>query len=131
MTQVTSGKAAPPGSSRDSVWTFPKDEDKTTTYKTVGVIPYPGGMKSGVPSAIVVVAGVETASEMAVRVYDPKNNQVIAEVTGITSPFPSEVDLGTISNVAPGRSLWELQYRRTGGTGNTTVACSSATVEYS
>jgi hypothetical protein len=130
MTQVTTGQNAPPGSARDSIWTFPKDTDRTTVYKTVGVVPYPGSLKSGVPAAIVVVAGVENASAMDVRIYDVKNDQAIAEKTGITAAFPSEVDLGAIANVSQDRSLWELQYRRSGGSGNQTVSCSSATLEY-
>jgi hypothetical protein len=130
MTQVTAGQSAPPGSSRDSVWSFPKDSDKTSVYKTLGVIPYPGALKSGIPSAIIVIGGVENASSLDIRVYDSKNNQVIAEATGITAAFPSEVNLGAISNVAQGRAMWELQYKRSGGTGNQTVAISSATLEY-
>jgi hypothetical protein len=130
MTQVTNGQSAPPGSARDSIWTFNKDSDKVSVYKTVGAVSYPGALKSGIPVAIVVVAGVESAPSMDVRIYDSKNNQVIAEKTGITDAFPSEVDLGAIGSVHQDRALWELQYRRASGNGNQTVACSSATLEY-
>lgn len=130
MTLVTSGQPAPPGAARDSLLTFAKDEDRVSTYKTVGSFPFPGSLKVGLPTRIVAIAGVETASAMDVRVYDVENNQVIAEATGISADYPSRVDLGAIANVTQGPSIWELQYRRASGAGNQTVACSSAVLEY-
>jgi hypothetical protein len=130
MTQTTSGKAAPPGSSRDTVLTFNKDSDKLSVYKTVGAWPHPGSLKSGVPSRVVVIAGVETAPTMDVRIYDVKNALVVAEAQGVSASYPELVDLGAISNVSTGPTIWELQYRRASGSGNQTVAISSATLEY-
>ena len=67
---------------------------------------------------------------MDVRVYDVENSLVVAEVLGVSLPYPSMVDLGSISNVSQDRAIWELQYRRASGSGNQTVSCSSATLEY-
>lgn len=130
MTQVTTGQPAPPGSSRDTVLTFSKDEDKLSVYKTLGVVPYSGALKAGVPTRIWVVAGVVTAPTMDVRVYDIENDLVVAEKLGVSDSFPSMVDMGAISNVSNGPTIWEFQYRRASGSGNQTVALSSATLEY-
>ena len=67
---------------------------------------------------------------MDVRLYDVKAAVVIAEVLGVTDTYPSEIDMGAISNVSQGPSIWELQDRRASGSGNQTVALSSATLEY-
>ena len=130
MTQSTSGKPAPPGSARDTILTFSKSSDKSSTYKTLGAFPYPGSLKVGVPTKAVAIGGVETAGSMDVRLFDVKAAVVIAELLGVTDSYPSELDLGAISNVSQGPSIWELQYRRASGTGNQTVALSSATLEY-
>lgn len=130
MTQVTSGQPAPPGSDRDTVLTFNKDTDKSPVYKTLGAFNHPGSLKAGVPTRITVVGGVETAVSMDVRVFDVDNSLVVAEALGVTLPYPSTVDLGAIANVSTGLAIWELQYRRASGTGNQTVALSSATLEY-
>lgn len=130
MTQVTTGQPAPPGSSRDTVLTFSKDTDKATVYKALGTWQHPGALKSGIPSRVVVIGGVETAPSMDVRLYDVENALVVAEVLGVTASYPSRIDLGAISNVAVGPAIWELQYRRASGNGNQSVSCSSATLEY-
>jgi hypothetical protein len=130
VTQVTTGKAAPPGSASSASIDFPATSTKNSTYTTVGTFGFAGSNEIGVPSVLRAIIGVEDATSLDARVQDITNNQTIAEVTGVTDAFPTIVNLGTISNVPTGAAVWELQIRRNTGTGNQQVRASSLALVY-
>ncbi len=85
---------------------------QSVTYETKAYMYFAGTDRIGSPESIKVTALVDDAGSPGdVRVYDLNNTNIIAEITGITDTTPTINDLGTISNLSAGETIWEIQLR--------------------
>lgn len=81
----------------------------STSYTAVARFVFQGSTIVSVPSKIEVIGSVSILGNSSIRLFDVTNSTVIAEVTGITSLTPIVIDLGTISNIPAGQSIFEIQ----------------------
>ncbi len=96
------------------------------TYETCAAIIFRGIDILGVPSGIRVIKKASSSSPAhSIRVIDTTNGDaVIAEVTGLTSTTQDIADLGVLSNLTTGESIWEIQFKRDdSGAVNIDVIC--------
>lgn len=122
QSSIVAAHVAPPKVTKRVEYTWAKYTTTTGSYSTVGTMPYQGSRRTGGPPVIIeAVAGLGSASEMSVRVYDITNNVVIAEVTAIAEDYPAFVNMGVISNVPDKPAVWELQIKRTSEDAETNV----------
>jgi len=84
------------------------------TYTIIAMFHFPGTDKMGVPDAMKVVAWT-TATTYDVKIYDVVNSLTIAEITAQTNSTAQIVDMGTLSNLPTGSSIFEIQVLRAGG----------------
>jgi hypothetical protein len=69
-------------------------------------------------TSIHVIAKHSSASDYSVRIYDLTNAKVICEITGQTNSVKAIKNMGTLSNLPTGESIWEIQGLRTGNGSN-------------
>ena len=109
---------------------FTKVVSKQSSYFTAHVFHFHGTDKIGTPEQIEVLCGrVDPGAILDLRIYDVGNNALIAEITGEAADFPTECDLGTLSNVPEGPGIWEVQIRNS-GVGNKEVAVASLVMRF-
>jgi hypothetical protein len=94
---------------------FTKVVTGDTTYFTAHIFEFQGTDLVGSPYQAVIVGGIVDSTTQDIRIYDFTNAKVICEVTGISTSFPSMVDLGTLSNLSTGPAIWEIQMKRPSG----------------
>jgi len=83
---------------------------KNASYTILSRFIFKGTTVLGSPNNIKVSAHVKTVLKPGdVRIYDSTNAQVVCEKTGINSLIPTIVDLGTLSNLPSGESIFEIQ----------------------
>ena len=92
---------------------FPYLETKAKTYEVVHVFVFHGSSVIGEPKSIKVLGGLADSKEegISVRIYDVTNANLIAELVEAEDDWPAVLDLGQISNVPDGESVWELQVK--------------------
>lgn len=100
-----------------------------TAYEVHAMGIFAGTTELGTPTNIKVNAWKATGgTSFAVRIYDLTNALAVAELTGQTGESSGAVlDMGTLSNLSTGASVWEFQQKVTG---TTTGYMSSVTVEF-
>jgi hypothetical protein len=88
-----------------------KGNSKETAYKIMAQSIWPGSDLVGVPPAINVNAYCDAATDLcAIKIYDATNALTVAEITGITATdLDTILDMGTLTNIATGESVWEWQ----------------------
>ncbi len=93
------------------------DSTQSTSYTGLGgSFIYEGSDTVQIPTSIELVAFRDaSANAMDARIFDLTNNQVIAEVTGMSATVQTIHDFGTISNVPTEKAIWEVQAKRVGG----------------
>ena len=85
-------------------------------YTIVSKFIFKGTTILGTPSKIKLIAHVKTAIKPGdIRIYDVTNATVIGEVTGIANTSSVIVDLGTLSNLPTGESIFEVQLKDPSG----------------
>jgi hypothetical protein len=110
---------------------FSKFESKSKSWATAHVFWFHGSDMIGIPKKIRALVGKESSGlELSVRIYDTTNVKTIAECSGCSEDYPSFTDLGDISNVSVDGAMWELQIKRTLGSGNKKIAAGSLTMEF-
>ncbi len=109
----------------------PKFTTSSESYVSAGIFVFQGTTALGTPTNIKAI-GSKDASPTAwdVRIFDLTNTLEIAELTGSSSTTPELVDLGTLSNLPTGIAMFEVQLKRTGGTGGSMVNVNSVSVVF-
>lgn len=132
MNQLAAGNIG--GGASAMVVSFSAGTTKTvrtnsTTYEAMATFNWSGVDKIGVIKNFLLNAWREGGSgSIDFRIYDIINNQVIAEVTGITSTDPANNTLmGAISNLPSSATTFQLQGKKSGGTA---AHSGSLTMEY-
>ena len=84
---------------------------KDTFYTVMATLIWPGSNAVGVPASITANMFVkDSGDEGDFRLYDATNGLTIAEILDITSDDVTDlIDLGSLSNIAAGEALWEIQ----------------------
>jgi hypothetical protein len=82
------------------------------TYELRGSFIWPGSDYIGTPASIKATVILSKAGTGYVRIYDPINGQIAVATT--TSLSWVILDLGTLSNVAEGEAIWEIQLQIAG-----------------
>lgn len=107
--------------SRDFSYSFfgnngvPYLEINSVNYVTIAELYFAGSNTLGPIDNITSIYGSNSATQTAeIRVFDLTNGLVIAEATQ-TSLARQIFNLGTISNVPTGPSIFEVQVKKTGG----------------
>jgi len=93
-------------------------ETTATSYAIVSELIFAGTTMLGTPTEIKAILEMTGATNMDIRIFDVTNALVIVEKLGNVVPIPTIVDLGALSNLPTGEAIWEVQLRRTGGTGS-------------
>lgn len=109
---------------------FTKVVTGDTTYYTAHLFRFQGTDIMGPPIKIFALAGWIDSTTQSLRIYDVTNAQVICERTDITNEFPSEEDMGVLSNLPEGPATWEVQMKRPGGGPAKEVAVASLQLEF-
>ena len=111
------------GAAKGPLVVVAKGDSKDAAYKVMNQLIFPGTDAAGTPTSI--SANVFTKDDIApptigdFRIYDVTNALAIAEVIGIQNTSKQNIeDLGTLSNLDAAEALWELQGRRTSGSGD-------------
>ena len=110
-----------PNSTVSSVISFGKDDTyhvntTSASYRRVGTFIYAGSDEIGTIQKIRVNAWRSGGTGLAIRIYDPANRNVIAEIASLTSLDDLNIqDMGSITNVPTDLSILELQMKRVGG----------------
>ena len=95
-------------------------EVQNTTYRLIGRFFFAGTDKLGVMSKIKIMAHrCSGSNDYSLKVYDVINGNQIVEKTGLTNDDYQVIDLGTLSNLPSGESVFELW----GKVGTGTKAC--------
>ena len=105
-------------------------DHKKSTWGVIGSFLFAGTDALGAPVSIRVIAGVTTADEVGVRLYDLTNNNVIAEARNQTGSYPSIINLGTISNLPTGAAVFELQVIRDAGNSSKKVRATGVSIAF-
>lgn len=100
---------------------------RSASYTTVVKFIYPGTIRAGDPHAIFAIAKCDSGVTTQVRIQDITNVLTIASAT-TTSTTDVVLDLGTISNASVNSAIWEVQFRRSAGSGSAKAYCSGATM---
>lgn len=107
------------------------------TYTVISRFVFPGTALTGSLTSIIAnlfssIAGVRGD----IRVYDATNSLQIAQLIG-SADLPTNpgiaaalVNLGTLSNLPTGRAVFEVQIRRTVGSGGQEIRCSALDLEF-
>lgn len=103
----------------------------STSYVQAGVFRFGGTTALGTPTNIRAI-GAKDASPTSwdVRIFDLTNALEIAEATGNTGTVAELVDMGALSNLSAGEAMWEVQLKRTGGTGGSEIHVHSISVVF-
>jgi hypothetical protein len=95
----------------------------TTWIKLV----YPGSLRAGTPIYMYVIVKGDTGVTTEARIQDTTNVLTIATAS-VASTTDAILDLGTISNVPTAQAIWEVQFRRSAGSGSNKAYCSGASL---
>ena len=95
-----------------------REDFSNSNYERIGTYIYDGSASGLTIRKILAVAHLDSGvTSYSIRIFDFTNNNTVAEATG-SSVNEAIIDLGTISNVPAGRSIFEIQVKKTGGGGN-------------
>ncbi len=102
-----------------------------TTYGALGRFRYAGSDVVGVPQFIKFVAEVTAGlTSGEIRVVDLTNSSNQIGEVSLTNTSPVVVDLGTLADIPTGEAVFEVQAKRTGGTGVDYTAVDSVSVMF-
>jgi len=110
--------------------TYMQWQTSAGAYERVRPHIFRGSNVMGTPSAIKVLAWVDSGCTCAIRVQDITNNKTICSNESITGTSEAIGSLGAISNVPTGEALWEVQIYRKVGSGGSKVYCSLWEIQY-
>lgn len=111
-------------------YTFTKLETEESTFETGGVIPWHGSDTVGNPKKISVICGKQGNAKFTVRIWDKENATLIAKKSNKSNQWPHLLDLGTITNVTEGASIWEVQIKKTEGDEGRAVSVATVVMEF-
>ena len=96
-------------------------EFSNSSYIRIGSFVYQGTVSSDPLTKISCIAYKDSGvTSYSIRVFDSKNNAEIASAT-FTNDTEDDVELTTINNLPSGTGRFEIQIKKTGGTGNQKV----------
>jgi hypothetical protein len=107
--------------------TKPYIEFKGVNYTVLDRIRF-AGTGTRVPSAIHIIAEIDSGSTGDIRIYDVTNALVVAEKTGIANTSWALIDLGTLSNLSTTPVIWEIQMKTSAA--NKNIRASSMDIEF-
>jgi len=112
------------------VWIGKTKKQKTGgTYTTMGQFIFSGTDNIDEPTAIKAsYFGDSGFSNGGIKIFDFTNSLEIANVTGLSSTVDTIVDLGTLSNVPTGLSIFEVQIDP--GSGDKDMTIEAVQVQY-
>lgn len=90
----------------------------SSSYTVIGQFIFRGTAVLSTLSKIKAIVHATSTAVMDVKVYDLTNALTIAELLGVTETVPTIKDLGTLSNVPSGESIFEIQVRKSSGGGS-------------
>ena len=93
-------------------------ETTGTSYDVVSDLIFGGTTALGIPTEIKALIEMTGATNMDIRIFDMSNSLVIVEKLGNVVNTPTIVDLGALSNLSTLQAVWQVQVKRTGGTGS-------------
>lgn len=94
----------------------------STNYVQVAIFYFAGTDAIGTPTAFKAIGFKDaTPTSWDIQVVDLTNALTIATKTGNTGTAAEIVDMGTLSNLPTGPAMFEVQLKRTGGTGGSEV----------
>lgn len=98
---------------------FPPFQTNIGAYRMAGTFIYPGSDAFGVTQSIRVIVRTEGNNNFSgkVRIFDVANHQIIAEQTNIVAPTEIIWDMGPLSNIPTGPTVFELQAAKHTGSG--------------
>ena len=105
-------------------------ETNSSTYVLARSFIFRGTTTMGTPTNIKAISYGDPGSTSAVRIFDLTNSLVIAEKTGIVDSVATIQDLGILSNLPTGEAIWEIQFRRTTGSGPDRACLASVQVQF-
>lgn len=109
--------------------TAQKQTIKTTSYSRSIRFTYPGSDRIGLIDYVSVLTSKDSnMTSYDIRLYDKTNNNVMAEVTGLTNTSDDANDLGTISNIPAGKAILEIHAKRVGGKSNSKIYIDNAII---
>ncbi len=111
--------------------TAPQFSTSSTSYVVATVFRFAGTTALGTPTAMKAI-GFKDASPTSwdVQIFDATNANIIATKTGNTGTASELVDVGTLSNLPTGAAIFEVQLKRTGGTGGSMVHAQTASIDF-
>lgn len=102
-------------------------EGSATDYETKGYVLWPGSSYIGSPVSVKVAEVVEGSGTGYVKIYDVTNALQVAEAS-FTNTTIAVGDMGTLSNIASGEAIWEIQLKIVGN--RTTIHVPSLMVKF-
>jgi hypothetical protein len=96
-------------------------ETENGSYETVAALVFPGTDYCCAPVAIKFIIATTGDAQADVRIQDVTNTQTIAALTGQTGSGPTIVTDPSLSNLPPGEAVFEVQVRKSAGTGGNKV----------
>ena len=88
---------------------YPYTRTLQDSYQLVGTFRFPGTDAAGVPSYLKVVAYLSNGTDFDIKVIDAGNGGVtVAEVVDQTNASAAIIDMGTLSNLPTGESVFEV-----------------------
>jgi hypothetical protein len=92
----------------------PYIEVTSSSYSVIGYFGF-SGTDENTPSSIAAVTQLGGGASMSVRIVNDADASVIVELAGITDTAFVLQDLGTITNLTTGSSIWRIEMLGTGG----------------
>jgi hypothetical protein len=102
----------------------------STSYAVLARFIFLGTTSLGTPTAIKALAFRDVETTYGIRIYDLTNSNVICELTLQTNITVAIKNMGTLSNLPTGESIFEVQMLRTGGNANNEARCSMVLIEF-
>lgn len=103
----------------------------SATYVQAGVFRFGGTTTLGTPTKIKAIGWKDAATtSWDVKLNDITNATTIATKTGNTGNTAEIVDMGTLSNLPAAEAMFEVQIKRTGGTGGNMVHIHALSTEF-
>lgn len=109
----------------------PQFSTSSTSYVVAAAFRFAGTTALGTPTAMKAI-GFKDASPTSwdVQIFDATNANIIATKTGNTGTASELVDMGTLSSLPTGAAIFEVQLKRTGGTGGSMTHAQSVSIDF-
>ena len=88
-----------------------REEIGTASWSQMQTFIFPGSLVAGTPTKIELVTGASAANKLRWRIWDVENSKKIAESTGKGHMYLTRFDIGALSNIPTGSSMFEIQWQ--------------------